>query len=308
MTADGPSLHQLDKVRIRQSFDAAAEHYNDAAVLQHEVGTRMLERLELIRIDPHTILDVGAGTGWQSRALEKRYRRTRVVAMDIAPRMLSVARRHIGWFGKYFGRQHFVCGDAECLPLTNHSVDLVFSNLTLQWCGALDQAFAEFQRVLRPGGLLMFSTFGPDTLKELRHSWRVADSDTTQSVHVNDFIDMHDVGDALLRTGLRDAVMDVEHFTLTYNDVYQLMRELKTIGAHNVAGERRHSLTGKQRLKAMMSAYEQFRRNEKLPATYEVVYGHAWAPAASHYVAQAPDSEGRIAIPVSAIKGVKQPS
>lgn len=307
MKQPGATLHPLDKARIRASFDAAADTYEEAAVLQHEVGSRMLERLELIRIAPDHILDLGAGTGRLSRALHRRYRRARVLALDLAPRMLAVARRnhgrnicHInGWLGKLIGRQYYVCGDAEHLPLADHSVDLVFSNLTLQWCGELETAFAEFRRVLRPGGLLMFSTFGPDTLKELRHSWRSADPD---GVHINDFVDMHDVGDALLRAGLRDAVMDVEHFTLTYPDVYQLMRELKTTGAHNVASQRRHSLTGKQRLKAMVAAYETFRVNGSLPATYEVVYGHAWAPAHTPQASRQVEASGQIAIPVSAIR------
>jgi len=175
--------------------------------------------------------------------------------------------------------ESYRCGDAEDLPLADNSVDLIFSSLTLQWCGELDRAFAEFKRVLKPEGLLMFSSFGPDTLKELRESWRLADMSTderNEKMHVNDFIDMHDIGDALLRAGLSDPVMDVENFTLTYSDAYQLMRELKALGAHNVANARRHSLTGKTRLKNMVSEYENFRVDGLLPATYEVVYGHAW--------------------------------
>ena len=125
----------------------------------------------------------------------------------------------------------------------------------------------------------MFSSFGPDTLKELRESWHTADTDSgnnNERSHVNDFIDMHDIGDALLRAGLSDPVMDVDNITLTYSDVYQLMRELKALGAHNVATGRRHSLTGKTRLRNMVAAYEEFRDGGLLPATYEVVYGHAW--------------------------------
>ena len=281
MTQDNKHLQHLDKSRIRASFDAAAEHYDDAAVLQREVGNRILERLELIRLAPQTILDVGAGTGVFSQALGKRYRKARVISLDLAPRMLLTAKQRHNWFERRFGRQGFVCGDAEQLPIADNSVDLIFSSLAIQWCGELEQTFAEFRRVLRPEGLLMFSTFGPDTLKELRASWQAAD-DQPQSVHVNDFVDMHDIGDALIRARLADPVMDVEHFTLTYKDAYQLMRELKTIGAHNVASERRHSLTGKSRLQKMLAAYEGFRHNGKLPATYEVVYGHAWAPLNKH--------------------------
>jgi malonyl-CoA O-methyltransferase len=282
MSNQSSRFNVLDKRRIRESFDAAAEGYDDAAVLQQEVGTRILERLELIKINPEVILDVGAGTGTLSQALGKRYKKSRVISLDLAPRMLQVARGRNSWLTTRFGNQGFVCGDAEKLPIADNSVDLIFSSLALQWCGELEQAFAEFRRVLKPEGLLMFTTFGPDTLKELRHSWQAADAE--HRVHVNDFTDMHDVGDALLRAGLADPVMDVEHFTLTYPDAYQLMRELKTIGAHNVASERRHSLTGKSRLRNMVAAYEQLRVDGTLPATYEVVYGHAWGPTQKRQV------------------------
>jgi malonyl-CoA O-methyltransferase len=277
MSNKDPQLHPLDKKLIRQSFDAAAEHYDDVAVLQREVGQRLIERLELIKFTPQIILDVGAGTGFVSRELDKFYKNSRVLSMDIAPRMLQVARSNNSWMNKWFGDQDYICGDAEFLPFADNSVDLIFSNLTLQWCGELERTFAEFRRVLKPEGLLMFSSFGPDTLKELRHSWHVADeNEGSERSHVNDFIDMHDIGDALLRAGLSDPVMDVDNITLTYSDVYQLMRELKALGAHNVANARRHSLTGKTRLKNMVSAYEAFRNDGLLPATYEVVYGHAW--------------------------------
>jgi malonyl-CoA O-methyltransferase len=156
----------IDKRLVAGAFSAAAARYDEAAQLQREVGDRLLERLELVRIDPRRILDVGAGTGRYSERLGRRYRRARVVSLDIAPGMLAVARSRTGWFA----RRGFLCADAECLPLADASVELLFSNLTLQWCTDLDRTFAEFRRVLRPGGLLMFSTLGPDTLKELRAS------------------------------------------------------------------------------------------------------------------------------------------
>ena len=275
-------LHLLDKKLIRQSFDAAAPHYDDVAVLQREVGQRLVDRLELIKLSPDVILDVGAGTGYISQALKKVYKGAKLLSLDIAPGMLQVARSKNSWINKWLGSNEFICGDAEYLPLADNSVDLIISSLTLQWCGELERAFSEFRRVLKPEGLLMFSSFGPDTLKELRTSWHEADKkadENYESAHVNDFIDMHDIGDALLRAGLSDPVMDVENFTLTYTDVYQLMRELKALGAHNVANARRHSLTGKTRLKNMVSAYDNFRVDGLLPATYEVVYGHAWGVA-----------------------------
>jgi malonyl-CoA O-methyltransferase len=294
MTKPSP-LTTLEKQHIRQSFDAAAQRYDDVAVLQREVGDRILERLDLIKLQPKTILDVGAGTGVFSDKLDKRYQAARVIALDLAPRMLLQARQRKGWLARRLSSQAFVCADADALPIADHSVDLIFSSLMLQWCGDLDHTFAEFRRVLRPGGLLMFSTFGPDTLKELRSSWQQADEDT--HVHVHDFIDMHDVGDALLRAGLADPVMDVEHFTLTYADPYQLMRELKTLGAHNMASDRHHGLTGKARLQRMAAAYEQFRQQGVLPATYEVVYGHAWGA----------ELQEPIQVPLTSLTGDKRP-
>jgi len=273
--SNSPELHQLDKRQVRRSFDAAAERYDEVAVLQREVGQRIVDRLDLVKLVPQVILDVGSGTGVISQALGGRYKKSRLISLDMATRMLHVARSKKTWLSHWLGKQAYVCADAEYLPLADNSVDLIFSNLTLQWCGELDQVFAEFRRILRPEGLLMFSTFGPDTLKELRDSWNKVEAGDAD-FHVSDFIDMHDIGDALLRAGLADPVMDVERFTLTYPDVYKLMKELKTLGASNAAMARRSSLTGKRRLMAMVANYETYRVNGTLPATYEVVYGHAW--------------------------------
>ena len=267
----------FDKRRVRASFDAAAEHYDDVAILQREIAQRILERLDLVKLQPDTILDIGAGTGIAAHALSKRYKKSRVIAFDLAPNMLKQARQRGSLLHKLMAKRGFICGDAEHLPFADNSVELIFSSSTLQWCSNLDHTFTELKRILKPGGLLMFSTFGPDTLKELRQSWQAADTNDDENIHVHDFIDMHDIGDAMLRAGLADPVMDVENFTLTYPDAYQLMRELKTLGAHNVATDRRHSLTGKTRVKKMLAAYETLRSNGSLPATYEVVYGHAWA-------------------------------
>lgn len=261
------------KRHVRESFNAAAGKYDGAAVLQKEVGKRILERLDFIKHDPEVILDVGSGTGDASHALGVRYKKSQIISLDLAEAMLCKARSKNGWLKNTFGKQSFLCGDAESLPLADNSVDFIFSNLALQWCADLDKTFQEFKRVLKPEGLLLFSTFGPDTLKELRQSWRQADD---QAAHVNNFLDMHDIGDALLRAGLADPVMDMENITLTYKDPYQLMRELKEIGAHTVNEGRRPGMTGKGRLKRMLDAYEQFRKDGVLPATYEVVYGHAW--------------------------------
>ena len=258
-----------EKALARRSFEAAAASYDAAAELQREVGSRLLERLDLMKISPRRILDLGAGTGYCLPGLFQRFRNAEVVALDIAWSMLAQARRR----GRWLRRPRCVCGDAERLPFADKRFELVFSNLTLQWCTDLRSAFAELQRVLSPGGLLLFTTLGPDTLRELRDSWQRVDAYS----HVNVFLDMHDVGDELIRTRFADPVMDVERMTLTYPDVMRLMRELKQLGAHNVTVGRPRGLTGKTHLQRLIEAYERYRRDGLLPATYEIVHGHAWA-------------------------------
>jgi malonyl-CoA O-methyltransferase len=261
-----------DKLMMRQAFERAANTYDAAAVIQREVSQRLLERLDYINLEPIRILDVGAGTGISLAGLTQRYPAASIYALDIARPMLLETRKKQGWWQRLRRPVKLITGDAESLPLADASVDLLFSNLALQWCLDLEQTFNEFKRVLKPGGLLMFTTFGPDTLKELRSCWSQVDGYT----HVNNFIDMHDIGDALVRNSFADPVMDMELMTMTYKDVPGLMRDLKTIGAHNVTRGRSRKLTGKGRLQAVIAAYEQFRRDNVLPVSYEVVYGHAW--------------------------------
>lgn len=258
----------LDSRAVRRSFDAASTDYDAAAVLQKEVRTRLLSRLEFVKLEPAVVLDLGAGTGHASRALKDRYPKAHVIAVDVAHGMLVEAKRRRGWLRR-FDR---LCGDAGQLPLKDCSVDLVFSNLMLQWCDPPDRVLAEVQRVLKPGGLFTFASLGPDTLRELRIAW----SEVDDRPHVHRFIDMHDLGDALVRARLAEPVLDVEHFTLTYQDVRSLMKELKAIGARNAAAGRSPGLTGRHALRTLESAYESFRRDGVLPATYEVVYGQAW--------------------------------
>ncbi len=262
------SEFHIDQRRMRRHFDQSASEYDGVAVVQREVGRRLFERLDLIRLTPQRVLDLGCGTGLLSEQLGKRFRDAELVSLDISAAMLRQARRRKGWFRS----QRFVCADAQRLPLASASVDMIFSNLTFQWCNDLEAAFKECRRVLRPGGVLLYSTLGPDTLHELRKSWRAAD----EYNHVNAFYDMHDIGDTMVRAGLAEPVMDVERLTVTYPTVAKLMEDLKKLGARNATAGRPRGLMGKQRLNAMMQAYESFRRDGVLPATYEVVYGHAW--------------------------------
>jgi malonyl-CoA O-methyltransferase len=269
-------IYQLDKARVRASFDRAAMTYDAAAVLQTEVRQRMFERLDLVKLQPRRILDAGCGTGHASALLGQRFRGAEVISLDIAMGMLKQTLAGRSLIQRLTGRaaRIGVCADIERLPLADQSLDLIWSNLAIQWCNDLDQAFGEMHRSLRTGGLVMFSTFGPDTLKELR----AAASVDAEHVHVSRFIDMHDIGDALVRAGFSAPVLDVERFVLTYDDVMGVMRDLKAIGAHNAAQGRHRGLLGRGFLQKLTAAYEPFRMEGKLPATYEVVYGHAWKP------------------------------
>lgn len=260
----------IDGARVRRSFSLAAAGYEESAVLQARVREELLGRLDLVRLDPRCVVDLGAGTGRGTVALKTRYRRATVVALDVSEGMLAVASRRQTLLRRF----RRVCADAAALPLRDGSTDLLFSNLMLQWCNDPDAVFGECRRALRPGGLLTFATFGPDTLCELRRAWSAADAHT----HVNRFIDMHDLGDALVRAGLADPVLDVERYRLTYPDVRGLMADLKTIGAHNANTGRARGLTGRHAFQRMLTAYEEYRQDGRLPATYEVVYGQAWRP------------------------------
>jgi malonyl-CoA O-methyltransferase len=263
---------RLDRRAVASAFATAAADYDRQAVLQSCIAGRLAERLELMRIAPRRILDAGSGTGTGRRLLRARYRRAHTVSIDIALPMVLADRRHDR---RPWSRASYVCGDAAALPFADGSFELLYSNLMLQWCNDAEAVLREFRRVLGSDGLLMFSTFGPDTLRELRVCWQEVDARS----HVNAFIDMHDLGDALIRCGFAGPVLETEYMTLTYADVRSLAADLKSVGAHNVTAGRNRALTGKDAWARMCAAYERFRRDGRLPATFEVVSGHAWVPA-----------------------------
>ena len=259
---------------VRASFNRAAQHYDEHAFLQREIGDRLIDRLGFMRLTPALVVDLGAGTGYCARRLEQQYSQSHVLLIDLASDMLTTARQQAR---RWFSKQLFMTADATQLAVRDSAADLVFSNLMLQWCGELNSAFSECRRVLRPGGLLLFSTLGPDTLCELRTAWAAVD----ETPHVNRFLDMHDVGDALVNAGFSSPVLDREFVTLTYANVVAVMRDLKGIGAHNVQAQRARGLFGKRALGAITTAYEPFRVDGRLPCTYEIIFGHAWAPTAT---------------------------
>jgi malonyl-CoA O-methyltransferase len=258
----------LDARHIRHAFGRAATTYVRHSALQREVEDRLLERLEYYSAKPARVLDIGCGPGRASAALRKRFASAQVIALDVALPMLRQVRT--GW-RRPLAR---VCADARALPLADASIDVLFSSLCVQWIDDLPALFAEFRRVLRPGGYLALSTFGIDTLHELRAAWAAAD----RAPHVGTFAHIAQVGDALLAAGFRDPVLDSEHFTLSYPDAASVMRELKFLGATNADSARARGLTGKKHFRAALAAYERCRRDGVLPATYEVISAHAWGP------------------------------
>lgn len=292
MTAERQDWLRLDRARLRRSFDRAAATYDEAAVLQREIGQRMAERLGVIRLEPATILDIGCGTGEAIGELLTRYPQAMIVGLDLALQMAMAARNRAvaasGGVRSRLGRMldtfipargeppRFVCGDAALLPLRTASVDLVWSNLALQWLNEPHLAIVEFHRVLKVGGLASFTTFGPDTLMELREAFADVDGQT----HVSRFVDMHDIGDMLVDAGFADPVMDMEKITVTYSDVTALMRDLKAIGARNATAGRPRGLMGRHHWQRVVVAMDRFRQEGRLPATFEVIYGHAWKTAA----------------------------
>ena len=279
-----PDPREVDPRVVRRAFGRAVATYDAAAALQREVGARMASRLEYVRVAPALVLDAGCGTGEAVGELSIRYPGARVVALDLALPMVAAAReraRH----GRSLMRRllpaalsgaarapWFVCGDVNALPLRGVAFDLVWSNLALQWVNDLPRAFAEMRRVLKVGGLLSFTTFGPDTLREVRSAFGRADGHT----HTNRFVDMHDIGDMLVHAGFADPVVDMEQITVTYAGPDALLRELKHLGATNATRGRPHGLMGRRRWQKVLAALEAMRRDGRIPATFEVVYGHAW--------------------------------
>ncbi|MFT4196927.1 MAG: malonyl-ACP O-methyltransferase BioC [Pseudoxanthomonas sp.] len=266
-------MDHFDTRQVRRAFARAAAGYDAAAALQREVQARLLESLDYLgeRV-PQLALDVGCGTAHAAAAMRRRWPKAQVLALDLALPMLREARKQAGWW-RPFAR---VCADLRALPLAEGCVDVLFCNLCLQWVDDLAAVFAGFRRVLRPGGLLLCSTFGADTLIELRQAFAQAD----QAPHVSPFADIAGFGDALLAAGFRDPVLDRDPFTLTYPDLPALMRELRAMGATNAVAGRRRTLTGRARFAAAARAYEPLRDGDgRLPSTWEVIYAQAWAPA-----------------------------
>lgn len=272
---------QIDPRAARGSFERAAARGVEASALARETARRMFGRLDYVRLSPRKVLDVGCGSGEDFALLRRRYPGALFIGADLAFGMAQGARggrsllsRARRWFGPV--REQYLCADMARLPLAGSSFDLLWSNLALAWVSNPLDSFCEFHRVLAPGGLLMFSTYGPDTLKELRDAFSGVDG----YPHVHEFIDMHDLGDMLVAAGFGSPVMDMEMVTLTYSDVRALARELQRTGQTNALPDRRRGMMGRGAWARMCAAYERLRRDGQIPATVELVFGHAWKPEA----------------------------
>lgn len=267
---------KLDSNKRRLGFERSASGYDAAAVLQNEIGSRLLSRLDFIKLQPKRLLDLGSGTGYITKNILKKYPKSECHAADIAFNMAKKTKQYESWRRKVYA----VCTDADNLPYATGSFDMVVSNLMLQWCDDLTTTFTGINRILASEGSFMFSSFGTDTMFELRESWKAVDD----YEHTHQFVDMHDMGDDLMKAGFQQPVLDMEKITLTYTSLPAMFRDIKTIGATNASLHRNKGLTGKGAFKKLEAAYEEFRTAEGLyPLTYEVVYGQGWGQAEVGY-------------------------
>jgi malonyl-CoA O-methyltransferase len=286
LSDDSDSAPALDPRQVRRRFERAGAQHPKAAAdrdpLASEVGRRMFERFEVVKLNPALVVDAGCGAGGALQGLLQRFPNARIIAVDF---VLSVLRQAAAaapgarlpeWMRRWVRSSAvaFAAADFGRLPLAERSVDCIWSNLALHWHNDVPAVLEEWHRVLREGGLVQFSTLGPDTLKELRGAARQAGSE-----RVHRFIDMHDIGDMLVHAGFADPVMDMEPLTLTYRDLDGLFADLRASGATSALGRRARGLAPRGEFQQMRAAYEALRRDGVLPATFEVIYGHAWKPA-----------------------------
>lgn len=257
---------------VRQRFDLAAADFESVDFVHSTLRKGLLARLAPMAVDARTVIDLGAATGSAAPLLVKRFRGAHIVAVDISSNMLALTKKRRSWFSPISAVQ----ADAGALPFPDHSVDVVFSNLLLPWINDPARLFAEIARVLRDNGLFLFSTLGPDSLEELREAW----DDFGPDAHVRRFPDMHDIGDAAVRAGLRDPVLDVDRLLVTYRSTEALFADLTAIGARNSLRGRNRSLGGARRLQAMAKVLDRSRSDGLLRLDLELVYGHCWGPGA----------------------------
>jgi malonyl-CoA O-methyltransferase len=263
----------FDARRVRERFNRAADDYDHHAAVQQEVGRRLDERFDWLKLEPERILDLGSGTGQMVRAMRKRYPRSTVIGLDLAEAMLRRLPR-TRWWSRH---RLALAADMHALPVTGGSLDVVVSNFALQWSDRPEQLFAEVARVLASSGVFSFATLGPDSLREIREAWAMVDA----APHVHAFPDMHDVGDALVGAMFADPVMDRETLTVTYPDVDSLLADLRGVGVGNAQRARSPGMTGPGTWRRFRRALEAQAVDGRIPLTYEIVYGLAWGTGVS---------------------------
>ncbi len=279
-------ISPLDVGHAKRRLDRAAASFDNADFVPAATRDGLMARLEPMLVDAATVVDLGAATGSATTLLTKRFRGAQVVATDLSAAMLQQARRRRSWFS----RVSLVQADAAALPFANNSIDVVFANMLLPWIDEREQVFTEIARVLRSGGLFLFSTLGPDSLSELRSAWGEREADH----HVRRFPDMHDIGDAAVRARLRDPVLDVDRLTVTYRSAEAVLADLTAVGARNSLQRRRRSLAGAPALHVMTEALERMRQDGLISLELEIIYGHCWGPGPLA-------APGEVAVPASAI-------
>lgn len=272
----------IDLRAKRQFLAKAASHYAEVAYLDHLVADELDERLNLIKFKPQTILNYGAKDTYSVDFLSRRYPEADIISLDVSDSFLKSSKS--------------IAAEGEMLPIKKASVDMIFSNLMLHSANDFQKLLDEFRRILKPNGLLFFSMLGRDTLKELRECF----SQVTPYPHIHDYFDMHDVGDSLLKNQFSDPVMDMEHVTINFSSALDLIHEIKKSGNSNVHLERQCGLMGKNTWKKALDYYNQFVVEKVYPATFEVIYGHAWASAQN--MGAKLNEEGEVAFPVHLLK------
>ena len=258
----------LNRKHIRRQFERAAKTFDESDFVHAATREGLLARLEPLLVSAETVVDLGAGTGAANKVLEKRFKGAKVISIDIAHGMLEKAREKRSWFSK----TTFAQASAAALPLPDESIDVVFSNLLLPWMDDPLPVFSEVARVLRKEGVFAFATLGPDSLQEIGRAWAAIDNDA----HVNRFLDMHILGDALVNAGLRDPVLDVDRLSISYETSDRLFADLTAVGARNASQQRFQALTGKRRYSAMLAALQSTAVDGKIALDLELVFGHCW--------------------------------
>ena len=281
----------ISRHAVRCLFDRVAASYDQAGFVQQEIGRRLIERLDYLRIKPRVVLDLGTGTGAVLPMLRMRYPKAQLIGVDLSEGMLRCAQQHDGLWHKF----QWLVADAGHLPLPDDSVDLIFSNLMLPWCGfPSDTVWSEMRRILRPNGAFLLTSLGPDTLVELRTAMEQI---SPGGQHIHTFMDMHNIGDILLGAGFADPVMDAEKLTIQYASVGQLLQDIRQTGGSNIAENRPR--TGHRQL-TIPSIDTHYPRDVdgRIPATIEVVYGHGWAPGSQ----MERKGTGEVFVPISSLR------